>query len=218
MFGINVSFQYRLHCLNSTQKKNCVALVFFYWIVGSIWYGSLHQWSHFLGLQFHEQLYQWSWSRFDKSFGKTVPHIEFLKICSHRMPCRMRWIREKPLFLAPSHPKALWEHVFRGFISGAVSFYPIWQKTAPNGSWSRWRSPTKRGLIIHLNMNLVVRFVLISFGLPHYLFMSLVSQHHFFTGTEHVSFVLVCCTSYFKMMITMAVLLAILQSCQLLLK
>jgi hypothetical protein len=58
----------------------------------------------------------------------------------------MRWSREKPLFLAPFHPKALWEHVFRGFIGEAVSFHPVWQKTASNSSWSRWRSPTKRGL------------------------------------------------------------------------
>jgi len=68
------------------------------------------------------------------------------------LPCESMFLgawrrsREKPLFLAPSHPKALWEHVFRGFIGGAVSFYPVWQKTAPNGSWSRWRSPAKRGL------------------------------------------------------------------------
>ena len=65
-------------------------------------------------LQLHEQLYGWSCSRFNKSFGKTASHIVFLKICSQRTPCRMRWSREKPLFLAPSHPKALWEHVFRG--------------------------------------------------------------------------------------------------------
>ena len=102
--------------------------------LGLVWHGSTSPMKSFFGLQFHKQLYQWNYSRFDKSFSKTASHIVFLKICYQRTPCRMRWSREKPLFLAHSHPKALWEHVFRGFIDGAVSFYHVWQKTALNGS------------------------------------------------------------------------------------
>lgn len=59
-----------------------------------------------------------------------------------------RGSREKLLFLARSLPKGLWEHIFRGFVSGAIPFYPVWHKTAPNSSWIRWRSRTKWGLII----------------------------------------------------------------------
>ena len=87
----------------------------------------------------HEQLHRWSWSGFGKPFGKMASLWEHVLEAWRRS-------REKPLFLAHSHPKALWEHVFRGFIGRAVLFYPVWQKTAPSGFWSRWRSPAKRDL------------------------------------------------------------------------
>jgi hypothetical protein len=93
-------------------------------------------------VKLHKQLYRWSWSHFSKPFDK----INLCLKCALRTPRRMRWSREIPLFLAPSHPKALWEHIFRGFIGGAILFYPVWHKTALNGFWSRWRSRAKRGL------------------------------------------------------------------------
>jgi hypothetical protein len=68
-----------------------------------------------------------------------------------------RSLKEEPgettLFFATSHLKSLWEHIFRGFTSEAISLYPVWQKTAPNGSWSRWGSLVKRGLNRNRNRN-----------------------------------------------------------------
>ena len=102
----------------------------------------------FFLLQLHEQFHQWSWSGFGKPFGKMASLWEHV----------FRGLEEESgeaTFLAPFHPKSLWEHVFRGFTSEAISLYPVWQKTAPNGSWSRWRSPTKRGLRFMNNLTYI---------------------------------------------------------------
>lgn len=42
-----------------------------------------------------------------------------------------RWRRMNPLFFAPSHLKALWEHIFRSFTKEVILFYPVSLKTAP---------------------------------------------------------------------------------------
>jgi hypothetical protein len=100
-------------------------------IFGPIWHGSASPVKPFFVFHLYERLYRWSCScsHFVKLFDKTALHIEFLKICSHRTPRRMRWNREKPLFFAPSHPKALWEHVFRGLHRWSRFILPRWDRS-----------------------------------------------------------------------------------------
>jgi len=76
-------------------------------------------------------------------------------MCSHIMPRRMRWNRKKPLFLAPSYSKALWEHVFRGFIGGTILFYPVWHKTAPEAA--KEAVPNRAYVIFNLKNILLVK-------------------------------------------------------------
>ena len=65
---------------------------------------------------------------------------------SHARLTRASGSWEKLLFSAPSPIHPLWEGVLRSSSGGAVLFYPVWHKTAPNSFWSWWRSCAKWGL------------------------------------------------------------------------
>ena len=75
----------------------------------------------FFLLQLHEQFHRWSWSGFGKSFGKMTSLWEYI----------FRGLEEEPreaTFLAPSHPKSLWEHVLGASQVKLFYFTPFGRK------------------------------------------------------------------------------------------